>query len=82
VNTPTIVYLVIRHRAIGSSSFEVQGIFTQETDACAACKTWDDTYMPIELNKEYPQEWTNCCDIFHPASRQVLRIGEMKWTGY
>lgn len=75
-----IVYLVTRASNCGKILTQTQGCFSTEAAAEAACRTWDDTYTRMELDKEYPQECVNCCDVFHPQSGQVMRAGTDKWV--
>lgn len=77
-----IVYLVLKHLPDDPTcaSVEVQGIFSAEGAARAACKGPDHTYMQVTLDYEYPQESTNDSVIHNPAQNLVWLPGATGWT--
>lgn len=75
----TTVYLVLKHRP-NPEPVEIQGIFSTEAAARAACRAPGDVFIPLTLDHEYPQETTNNLVSYCPAQNLVWLPGATDWT--
>lgn len=63
-----MVYLIGK-RVDGEEDWQVQGVYENEATAIQACKGWNWFVMPIELNKELPEE---CIEAgYYPMNEAV-----------
>lgn len=53
----------------GNGAWEVQGVFSSEKKAVAACRTQFYFVMPLTLDAEVPDETTDMADAYYPLMR-------------
>lgn len=73
------IYLVLKYRNGERNDVEIQGVFTTEAAAKEACRTWEDIYMPLELNKEYSQEREVTQSLYCPKQNLWLAPEGLTW---